>query len=256
MLAAALSYGERCWAVSQVHADPELLALCALGEEAGTDEDRRHLQSCELCAAELRELRQVVSLGRAVDDTALLEPDPQVWARVQQELGLSSAGSRVPLSVATGQAPEPAAVPHPVGAGTPTGVTQDPFWAVIAAATGSSAGVPEVVARATLEPVHAGSPDAPGAAVLTTDALGRRILQVALSAAPAEVGVRYAWLARRDDPTQKQTLGVLDGPYGVWTIDRSIDLEQYAILSISQQHAGDVEHSGVDLVRGELALVG
>jgi hypothetical protein len=89
----------------------------------------------------------VVSLGRAVDDTALLEPDPQVWARVQQELGLSSAGSRVPLSVVPGQAPEPGAVPLPVGAGTPTGVTQDPFWAVIAAATGSSAGVPEVVAR-------------------------------------------------------------------------------------------------------------
>lgn len=241
-----------------MHPDPDVLALRALGEEAGTDEDRRHLQGCEKCAVELSELRRVVSLGRSVDaGTEVVAPDPQVWARIQQELGLASAVSPAHLSVVSDDASsEPTAVASAGSGASSTGSTEDPFWAVVAAATGSSAGVPELVARATLEPVHADSYDASGAAVLTTDALGRRILQVVLTAAPADVGVRYAWLARRDDPTQKQTLGVLDGAYGVWTVDRSIDLEQYAILSISQQSAGDVEHSGVDLVQGALALVG
>ena len=213
-----------------MHADPDTLALCAFGEEAGTDEDRRHVQTCEQCAAELAALQRVVSVGRSADgDAELLAPSPRVWARVQQGLGLASSIRELPV---------------------------DPFWAVIEAATGPSADGPELMARATLAPVRTEAFSASGQAVLTSDALGRRILQVALTAAPADGGVRYAWLLRRDDPTQRQTLGVLDGAYGVWTVDRSIDLEQYAIVTISQQSAGDVEHSGVDLVQGELTLVG
>lgn len=212
------------------HADPDDLALCALGEDVGTDEDRRHVQTCEQCATELAELQRVVLLGRSADgDPELIAPSPRVWARVQQKLDLPSSIREVPV---------------------------DPFWAVIEAATGPSSGGPELVASATLAPVRTETFSASGRAVLTADALGRRILQVALTTAPEDVGVRYAWLVRRDDPTQMQTLGVLDGAHGVWTVDRSIDLEQYAIVTISQQSAGDVEHSGVDLVQGELTLVG
>ena len=68
-------------------------------------------------------------------------------------------------------------------------------------------------------------------------------------------GLRHAWLVHRDDPTRRQALGILDGPYGVWTVDRSIDLEQYAIVDISQQGASETEHSGQTIVRGQLTLV-
>jgi hypothetical protein len=59
----------------------------------------------------------------------------------------------------------------------------------------------------------------------------------------------------RQDSTRRQALGILDGRYGVWTVDRSIDLEQYAIVDISEQGTGETEHSGQTLVRGQLTLV-
>ena len=90
---------------------------------------------------------------------------------------------------------------------------------------------------------------------MATYELGRRILQVVLAADPPHAGVRHAWLVHRDDPTLRQALGILDGPYGVWTVDRSIDLEQYATVDISQQSANETEHSGETLVRGRLTLV-
>ena len=111
------------------------------------------------------------------------------------------------------------------------------------------------MAHATLAPVQAGSPHSSGEAVIATDELGRRILQVALEAQLPTSGLRHAWLVHRDDPTRRQALGILDGRYGVWTVDRSIDLEQYAIVDISQQGASETEHSGQTLVRGQLTLV-
>jgi hypothetical protein len=81
------------------------------------------------------------------------------------------------------------------------------------------------------------------------------VLQVALHADLPTSGVRQAWLIHRDDPTMRQTLGILDGRDGLWTVDHSVDLEQYAILDISQQEIGETEHSGKTLVRGELTLI-
>ena len=72
-----------------MHTDPELLSLLALGEEAGTDEDRSHLQTCQTCADELTDLQHLVSLGRGVgSDTGFAVPGPHVWARISDELAL------------------------------------------------------------------------------------------------------------------------------------------------------------------------
>ncbi|HEU4547135.1 MAG TPA: hypothetical protein VFR88_12655 [Microlunatus sp.] len=215
------------------HTDPELLSLIALGERVGTDDDRSHVQTCPTCADEVSDLRRLVTLVRSVGpDTELTVPDPRVWARIRDELDLP-------------RAPVPAAT-HP----------EQSLLAVVAAALrGPVRGSAALVAHATLAPVRAGSSPASGEAVMATDELGRRILQVVLAADPPHAGVRHAWLVHRDDPTLRQALGILDGPYGVWTVDRSIDLEQYATVDISQQSANETEHSGETLVRGRLTLV-
>lgn len=96
---------------------------------------------------------------------------------------------------------------------------------------------------------------ASGEAELSTDPEGRRLLQVTLRADLPSTGVRQAWLVHRDDPEQRQTLGVLDGHHGLWTVEHAIDLEQYAILEISQERIGSSGHSGQTIVRGELQLV-
>jgi hypothetical protein len=113
----------------------------------------------------------------------------------------------------------------------------------------------ELTAHARLAPVAASWSSASGTAELATDERGRRVLEVALHADLPTSGVRQAWLLHRDDPSLRQTLGILDGPHGLWTVAHSIDLEEYSILDISQQDPGETDHSGQTIVRGELALV-
>jgi len=110
----------------------------------------------------------------------------------------------------------------------------------------------ETRAHARLTAVQPSWSEASGEAELETDEAGRRLLRVSLHADLPGGGVRQAWLVHRDDPRTRQTLGVLDGRHGLWTVEHAIDLEQFPILEISQQTIGSTEHSGQTIVRGEL----
>ncbi|WP_375423448.1 anti-sigma factor [uncultured Friedmanniella sp.] len=210
-----------------MHTDPELLGLLALGEDLGDEDGVLHAQTCPTCSADLAQLLEVVTLGRTVgEEGPLLAPSGDVWARISSELALDR--SVHPLT-------EPSTPPPPDSV--------EGFR--------SAHGVR---AQAHLVPASSSWSQASGTASLSNDAHGRRVLQVALHADLPASGVRQAWLIHRDDPTRRQTLGILDGNDGLWTVDHSVDLEQYAILDISQQEIGDTEHSGKSLVRGELTL--
>lgn len=233
-----------------MHTDPELLSLFALGEHAGTADDRGHAETCQECAGELSELTRLVALARSVGaGTALAAPRQDVWTRIQDELALAPAPD--PTSpgpgVLTPDPPEPLEVPRPDGASgtrsTPTPARRRVDFA------------DEPTAHAQLAPVQATWSHASGRAELATDEHGRRLLQVALQADLPATGLRQAWLVHRDDPELRQSLGILDGQHGLWTVEHSIDLEQYAILDISQQDTGQTGHSGQTIVRGEFTLV-
>ena len=49
------------------HTDPEILALRALGETAGTDRDDEHAATCADCRAEQARLTDLVALARTGD---------------------------------------------------------------------------------------------------------------------------------------------------------------------------------------------
>jgi len=221
-----------------MHVDPELLSLLALGEQVGSEADRAHLRTCRECAGELSVLQRVVTLGRGAD-TRLALPGQEVWARICAELAFDV----IPES------PEHQVVEVSVEALEPLSVTPS---VDAAAAVGSG---DEVRAHAELGPVEPYWSDASGRAELATDEHGRRLLQVVLRADLPTSGVRQAWLVDRDDATQRQTLGILDGRYGLWTVAHSIDLVQYSVLDISQQGTGETEHSGQTIVRGEFTLI-
>lgn len=231
-----------------MHAEAELLSLLALGEQVGTDDERRHTETCRECATELSELQRVTALGRSVGaETTMIAPSPTVWARIRDELGFDD--SVEPPPVRSVDAPPPRTLSHPDR-------RRSPLAAIKAAIAGSFHGSPDHLrAHVRLTPVEASWSEASGTAELATDEQGRRLLQVALHADLPTSGVRQAWLIHRDDPARRQTLGILDGRHGLWTVDHSIDLEQYSILDISQQGTGQTEHSGHTIVRGELTLV-
>lgn len=202
-----------------MHADPDLLALIALGERAGTAQERLHVQTCPECSREVGEFGRVVERGRQVNgDAALTMPGEQVWLRIRTELGFDAGPGKA------------------AGAAAPR--------------RGE-----DLTGHARLAPVETVWADASGSAELATDERGRRILQVALHAELPAAGLRQAWLIHRRDPSRRQTLGILDGKHGLWTVDHSIDLEEFGILDISQQGAGETEHSGQTIVRGEFTLV-
>jgi hypothetical protein len=144
-------------------------------------------------------------------------PGPAVWASIRAELGFGQVAAPV------------------VDAGLGSGQ--------------------ELTGHARLAPVGTSWSHASGTAELATDERGRRLLEVALSADLPSTGVRQAWLVHRDDPTLRQSLGILDGAHGLWTVAHSIDLAEFAILDISQQGTGETEHSGQTIVRGEFTLV-
>lgn len=195
-----------------MHTDPELLALFALGEQVGSEEERWHARTCPVCAGEVAELEQVVALARGAAGLTITDPSPGVWEAIRGEID--------------------ARQPHV-----------------------SSLLLEDLRAHARLAPVEASWSNASGEAQLATDADGRRLLQVTLHADLPSGGVRQAWLVHRDDPGRRQSLGILDGRHGLWTVEHAIDLEQYPVLDISQQSIGSTEHSGQTIVRGELVLV-
>jgi hypothetical protein len=225
-----------------MHTDPELLSLLALGETAGSENDRLHAQTCPTCAAEVAELQWVVTLGRDAK-TTMAVPSPDVWFRVRQELGLDPT-LELPDQRPTAT-PPPTLEPRLIATSAPSGRRPG----------GKADPNDELTAHAQLSPVATSWSSASGTATLATDARGRRVLEVALQADLPDPDRRQAWLIHRDDPSVRQTLGILDGSYGLWTVEHSIDLEEYPILDISQQAAGDTEHSGQTIVRGKFTLV-
>lgn len=246
-----------------MHSDPELLSLFALGEDAGTEDDRAHAQSCPECAGELSELHRLVTLGRSVRaETRLAIPSQHVWTRIRDELTLGPT-QEPPMHrsfLLPSGSPSPPTAARPFAAATAESVAKRarrPLLAIIKAAIArtSHESEHELTAHAQLKPVEAFWSHASGTAQLATDKHGRRLLQVALQADLPTAGLRQAWLVHRDNPTLRQSLGILDGPHGLWTVEHSLDLEQYPILDICQQDTGETNHSGQTIVRGQLTLI-
>lgn len=82
------------------HIDDETLSVLAIVSGAAspdtgswgagvlTPDEASHLAACAHCRSELAAIRRVVALGRASDGLELSRPDPMVWQRIAEELGL------------------------------------------------------------------------------------------------------------------------------------------------------------------------
>jgi hypothetical protein len=234
------------------HSDPDILALLALGEDAGEPSDHAHLAACPDCRVELDNLRRAATVGRSTLDAGeLLTPDPKVWAAITAELGRDAADARpsagpppapvTPLRPRSRFAPL-VAVAAAVALVAGGGIT---WWAL-------SPKPQTVLASATLDAFPDWA-DAAGAATVHEGPDGARVVEVTLSAPTSADTYREVWLIS-SDATQLVSLGVLRGDEGSFTIPDGLDLGYFDLVDISQEPLdGDPAHSGDSIVRGTLS---
>lgn len=246
------------------HSDPDDLAMLALGEQV-PDEVARHVAACAECAAERDAFAAVLTTARAAEhDAPLVAPDDAVWGRIESELGLGAV-----VEGADADAAEPA---DPAEGATVTSLSarRDRSrvwpWMAAAAAVGVVAGgvgtgwvmsrtpadqPPTIVAQAPLEALPNWD-GATGAASVTVAADGSRTLELDVEGSVPEDGFREVWLIDRE-VTRLVSIGVLEGSKGTFVIPAGIDLDDFAVVDVSQENLdGDPAHSGDSIVRGVL----
>ena len=267
------------------HVDPEVLALLALGEDAGDASDRDHLVVCTPCVEEVASFAAVVSVGRAVTPVdSPVSPPPAVWNAIRAELGLSAdlhpdgsrprAESGAPSSAASGASfdvPDSSTATAtnvtPLRAGGRRGAGARLPWLVGAAAAGVLVGgaggaliaaggpdadeEPSLLTQVSLDPLP-GFEGASGDAAVHQAADGTRLLVVELAGEVQSDGYREVWLIDRD-VQRMVSLGSLRGSSGTLVIPDGVDLGEYPVVDVSDEpYDGNPLHSGVSVIRGVL----
>lgn len=258
------------------HIDDETLALCALGEDVLGPAEHVHLEDCTDCARTVKSLTRVVDGARDAEHPDMVPPRPEVWTRIHTELGLTEAPAI--LSPAPAPATEAEARAE-TSADQAEGAQQAPpdelasrrrlrGWlpALVAACTALVLGVaggvlwersalqPEetTIASAVLDPL----PDwagVSGEAVLQESADGSRQVVVSVDGPAPEGTYREVWLLT-PDASGLVSLGALEGAEGRFAVPEGLDLADYPVVDVSEEHFdGDPAHSGDSVVRGELA---
>jgi Anti-sigma-K factor rskA len=257
------------------HTDPELLALRALGENAGGTEADAHILGCPVCRAEISRLAEVTAIARGDGSPALLqEPPAGLWDRIAAEVGdPSQLPPRQAGRMAAGTAAWPgedergqeiagrrsgsrhrmrlrlavaAAAGIVIGAGAAVGADQ------LASSPVPAAGA---IAQVSLRPL----PQFPqwrgasGTAVLRSST-AKLALDVSLRA-PDRSGFYEVWLLGRDGVSMI-SLGDLPAAHtGTFSVPPGTDLRFYSRIDVSlQPFNGSPVHSKASVVRGSLPV--
>ncbi len=231
------------------HIDPDVLALLALGEGVADDAGRAHIADCPECEAELAKLSRAARVGRSTLDAELLVPDPRLWERIADEVGVpreNPAPEVVPIRRARRRAAR-AWAPFAIAAAV-VGVLAIgglATWQLVRP-------VPSVVlASATLD-AFPDWPDATGDAVVEESPDGSRVVRVTLDVPEDRDGYTEVWLIS-SDATRLISLGTVEGNVGTFPIPSGVDLSIYDLVDVSAEPIdGDPAHSGDSIVRGQL----
>ena len=261
-----------------MHPSPDLLALLALGEQAGTPAEREHIAGCLECSAEVDSLARAVDAGRHADasDTLLTPPD-RVWQSIRAELNFGQGQG------AHGSSEFSTVTALPRHAGTETAEPEAPalepaqdrsgpnvrrrsrlrslaLAAVLALVVGVGLGLgldrvlplQTVLWTADLHALPEWS-GAQGEATVVQDRRGNKSLQIKMSSPKPVDGDRQVWVADRELQGMR-SVGFLDSDSQSFALPRDFTYEQFPIVDVSDEPADDTEprHSGVSVVRGTL----
>ena len=263
-----------------MHPSPDVLALLALGEQAGTLAEREHVAGCAECRAEVESLARAVDVGRSTDagDDTLLSPPDRVWEAIRAELNFGqSQGARGTSEFSTvtalprharADADEPAepaldpAVPS-IGPGVRRRSRRlsVALAAVLALVVGIGLGVgldrvlplQTVLWTAELQALPEWS-GAQGEATVVQDSAGNKTLRIKMTSPKPVDGDRQVWVADRELQGMR-SVGFLDNDsQTVLPLPREFTYEQFPIVDVSDEPPADTEprHSGNSIVRGTL----
>lgn len=250
------------------HIDAEILALLALGEDAGDVTTASHLDGCAVCAQHLAELCETVAVGRATLGAGpLINAPDSVWRGISDELGLRLTAAPESDGPESDGATDSRV--DDIGRGHELRAARRPrrrVWIPVAAAAAvmvllvvgggfwlQSLQRPTVLAQVELDafPAWAG---ARGDAVLEVDRDGDYSVVVSLDAPATSDSFREVWLIN-GDATALVSLGVLSESTGTFAVPAGIDLAEYSQVDISEEPLnGDPTHSGDSIVRGTLTI--
>lgn len=270
--------------------DEQTLRLALVAPASG--EESTHLQGCDHCRAEVEATRRVVGalsapaeileppaglwerIRHQIEDETGAETEDEKRHPAGDETGHGTAGGaataatrRAPLPWARRGGPAPSApvrrrsqqggqrrgrLAAAAAAGVLVGAVAGAVGFGLAASgrddDGGDPGIVQIGAT-TLDPVAAESMS--GQARLERDEQGRLLLAVDVSELP-EDGYLEVWL-RDADATRLVSLGVLDTTTGTLQVPQGIDLTDYPVVDVSQEHLdGDPTHGGQTLVAGAL----
>lgn len=274
-----------------MHTDPEILALIALGEPAGSEADGEHLAACRDCRATLDALTGAAVAGRSsASAPTLVAPHDRVWAqvaatvaaeraaRVGAERAAAPGGAGVGGGVSVGvggvadiggDSPPQAAPSSPLPT-RPRARRVPARWLALAAAvvvvaaagglvttlalrpsTPTATPSVTVLARAALSALP-DWPDATGDAVVETDGSATSMVVSVNAATDRPDTYREVWLLS-SDLTKLVSLGLLVGDSGTFAIPADIDMTEYAIVDVSSEPLdGNPAHSSNSILRGRL----
>lgn len=240
-----------------LHLDPELIGLLALGENPGTPEQiattRRHLSSCGQCSNEAEQLAAVARHARQITpaDSLVAAPD-HVWDAIAAQVAPSAAPAALaevaPLPPRRRASWVATAAAACVGLVVGAGATHLAASGQSAAAPGPAA--PAVVAAASLAPLPGSR--AQGNVRVVSTAGGPRVVVDVTGLAPVD-GYYEVWLLDRKGD-KLVALGALDGSaMGSFAMPRGIAMADYPVVDVSLQSPnGDPSHSHHSLARATL----
>ena len=268
-----------------MHPSPDVLALLALGEEAGTPEERAHIESCAECRAEIADLARAVAVGRqgSPGDGGLIAPPDRVWDAIRSELGFASEAAE---STTPREQPDVATVTtlprsgHPeINGATERSATVTPLSAAPRRSSRGRRGLALLVAAAVALVLGVGLgvgldrilgprqtvlwtaelqalPDfsgSKGEASVVEDQNGNRTLIIELDSPEPVDGSRQVWLIDRD-VSKMRSLGYVTGDSARLNIPADLDPQQFPVVDVSKEPPADPDlaHSTVSIVRGSL----
>lgn len=229
-----------------LHCDEDDLAVIALGEPAGVEDDA-HLQTCARCRSRLDQLTAVVSSARTVhEDDHPVAPPAEVWTAITAELGLGDHSTVTPISAAPSR--RRGRTWAIAGAAAVVGLV---LGVVATALVVSPTSTSDVVAQASLDPI-ADSTFTGTATVEQVD--GHAVLRVEVPGLPSVADGYYeVWMATADTTTMVAIGTMNPGEAATFDLPAGMDMTQFPIVDVSVEHFdGNAGHSAVSVVRGSL----